>query len=53
MQFVEARKSTVVDFAAYRRATTGRQLDQVRQQHCDAADNAAWYHSDAIREERT
>lgn len=52
MQIIEARKSTVVDFAAYRLAKTGQRREQPRQQYYDAADSAAWYHREAVKEER-
>ncbi|MCV9964738.1 DUF2735 domain-containing protein [Pararhizobium sp. BT-229] len=52
MQVVEARKSTVVDLAAYRLAKTGQRLEQPKPQYCDAADSAAWYHREAVSEER-
>jgi hypothetical protein len=52
MQVVEAKKSTVIDLAAYRMAKTVQLSEADKSRYCDASDSAAWYHREALSEER-
>lgn len=56
MQAIEAtRTAKVIDMAAFRFARTAKPKDDAMRaqaaQYCDAADSAAWYHREAVRED--
>lgn len=56
MQAIEATKTAkVIDLAAFRFAKTAKPKDDAMRsqavQFCDAADSAAWYHREAVRED--
>lgn len=52
MQIGDTRNSKIIDLAAYRFAKTGKKEAQPAPVYCDAADSAAWYHREAVSEER-